>query len=146
MSTSMPSFGKWMSLFLLVYLAFDLAFVCLARLALDIASRYLLQSFVLILACGIIASFLTYWTRQAYDRPALCGFRLALSFFVYLMMFMSALLISGARSGLISRESILSNFISIICPGSAIAAIAVYFAAKNKLKQIYIGGYKTSRK
>lgn len=127
-----------MSLFLICYLVFDLVFVGMARLALNIAPHYLLQVFASIFACGIIASVLTYWTREAYHRPIMCALRLTLSVFVYLTMFMSALLIGATESGLIQRTSMMADFILIIIPGSAIAAVAVYFPAKSKLKQTYL--------
>jgi hypothetical protein len=53
-------------------------------------------------------------------------------------MFMSALLIGATESGLIQRTSMMADFILIIIPGSAIAAVAVYFPAKSKLKQTYL--------
>lgn len=131
------SFERWMSRFLLAYVVFDLLFVGLASLVLHFTFRNLLQSFALIFVCGVIASILTYWTREAYDKPGLCALRLALSFAVYLLLFMSTLLVSAARSGLIPRASIVPDFISLICPGSAIAAVAVYLSARSKLKNIH---------
>jgi hypothetical protein len=133
MSNSKVSFGKWILVSLLTYTVFDLIFVSLAGLALSLSPRNLMQPFALIFCCGVIASTLLYWTRESYGQPKSCACRLALSFFVYLLLFMSVLIFGAMKNGFISRHSLLAAFALFVCPGSTIAAVVVYFTARNKL-------------
>jgi len=133
MSSSKMSFAKWILLFLSTYAIFDIIFVGLAGLALSLSPRNLIEPLSLIFLCGVIASVLIYWTRESYYQPKSCARRLALTFFVYLVLFMSTLIFSAVRNGLVSKASFLSGFVYLVCPGATIAAIFVYFAALNKL-------------
>ena len=134
MTDSRPNILKWMLLFPSTYAIFDVAFVGLVGLSLRLSIQKLLEPFALIFFCGVLASVLTYWARNSYRQPRSGAVRLSLGFFVYLGLFMSVLLFSAAKNGIIANASLLPDFISIVCPGSIIAAVVVYFSARSRLK------------
>jgi tetrahydromethanopterin S-methyltransferase subunit C len=134
MADSKYSIAKWMLPFLFTYAVFDVIFVGLVGLTLGLSMQKLLEPFALIFGCGVIASTLVYWTRGSCRQPASFALGLALSLFIYMGLFMSVLLFSAARNGFISRTSFLSDFISIVIPGSIVSAVVVYVSVRIRLK------------
>jgi len=131
-----------MSRGLFVYLIFDLVFTGVVRLVVNVPFRHLLQMFVMVFACGVVAAVLTYWSNRAYRRPALRVFRLTVTAFVYAAMFMFVLLLTAANVGLVAKTSVLTYLLSTILPGSILAAISVYVSGRIKLKHLYPGGFQ----
>lgn len=127
-------FGKWLLVCLVTYALFDVAFVGLAGLALNLSPRSLLLPYVMLFSCGLLLTVLLYWTRQSYDRPKSCATRLAFSIFTYLLIFMSVLIFSVVRIGILSQSTGLDAYAPYILPGSLIAAMVVYFMARTKLQ------------
>lgn len=133
------SFGKWLLVSLVTYALLDAAFVGLFGLALSLPFRSLLLPYMLFLYCGLVLTILLYWARESYERPRSCAIRLAFTIFSYLLLFMSALLISAVREGIVLQSTALNHYAPYLLPASLVAAIQVYAMAFKRLQSLHEG-------
>ncbi len=127
------SFARWVLAFLASYAVMGLIFVGLAGLAMNLFPGQLLLPYVMLLCSGLTAAVLTFWARQAYDRPKACAIRLALASFFGSNLFMLTVLVSVVKLGVL-QESTAYGYAPYILPGSALGAISVYVVARKKLE------------
>ena len=135
MQESTPfTFWKWISLFLAAYAVGHGFLLALAGLVLNLRIRSLLLPYLLLLWCGFVCAVLTYWARQSYGRPKSGAVRLALAVFLYMNLYMGALLVSVVKLGVLSRGNALYGYAPYILPGSALGSLGVYVTVRWRLE------------
>jgi hypothetical protein len=127
-------FAQWVLAFFATYAALATILVGLASQILSLSFQSLILPFMMLLGCGLLLSFLVYWVRQSYERPKTCALRFALVVFVYLQLFALVILLSASSIGILSRVTLLHDFIPLLAPGAAISASVAYVLTLKQLQ------------
>jgi len=133
------TFWRWTSLFLASYGVGHGILVVLVGLVLSLRIRNLLLPYLLLLWCGFIGASLIYWARQSYDQPKSGAIRFALAIFLFLNVYMGALLFSAAKLAILSTGSALNDYAPYILPTSALGSVAVYLNGASAARSRQVG-------
>jgi hypothetical protein len=83
MNTQNPmTLTKWAFLFVATYALLESVTVGLVGFVFRLSFQHLLLPYAMLLGCGLMFAFLTYWARQALDCPKICALRFAITLFV----------------------------------------------------------------
>ena len=126
------TFSRWMLVSLAIYavgLAILLGFI---GLALNLSFRSLLLPYCLLLYALLMAAVFVYWARAIYVGSRSWAFRLGLAVFFSSLLFTSAVAISIYTLRIVSRQTIIVDFLPCILPSCALAAVAVYVALRRR--------------
>jgi hypothetical protein len=139
------TFWRWTSLFLASYGIGHAILVVLLGLALGLRARSLLLPYLLLLWCGFVGSCLIYWARRSYERPKSGAIRFALAVFLFLNLYLGALLLSAVKLAILSTGSALSDYAPYILLTSALGSAALYLMARMRLEAISQSGTGVGR-
>lgn len=115
------TFWKWTSVFLFSYGVGHVVLVGLLGLALGLRARSLLLPYLLLLWCGFVGASLLYWARQSYERPRAGATRFAFAMFLFLNLYLGALLFSTVKLNILSAGTALNDYAPYILPAAALS-------------------------
>jgi hypothetical protein len=130
------SFGRWLAIFMLAWVVFDLIVVGSGGLFFSLSPVNLLRPFILIFWCGVVAAVLMYWARES-GWPGSIALRFGLATAAYFQCFGLALLFSASSVAILSRSAWI-EYAPTISIGSIFGGIAVYFTVRKKLGTRYL--------
>jgi hypothetical protein len=134
------AFWRWTLLFLLSYGVGHVVLVALLGLALGLRARSLLLPYLLLLWCGFVGASLIYWARQSYERPKSGATRFALAMFLFLNLYLGALLFSTVKLTILSAGTALNDYAPYILLTSALSSAVVYMMARRRLESVSQSG------
>lgn len=133
MNTTGPmTLRKWTSVFFVTYALLEAVFIGLVGLAFTVSVRGLLLPYAMLLGCGLMFALLTYWARQALDRPRTCALRFALTVLIGFPIFASVLAFSAINLGLVSRAILMHYLMPAALVGCGITSASMYVSVPKK--------------
>lgn len=127
-------FVRWTTIYFAGWAACQAVFLAFVALALDVRIRSLGLPYLLLVWCGYAGGVLIYWGRQRPVQSMSAPVRFALAIFLFMNLYMGALVFGAYRIDLLSREAALYGYAPYILPGAALTSILVYFMARRRLE------------
>lgn len=137
---------KWTFPFVVTFALLEAVTVGLVGFVFKISLQSLFVPYAMLLGCGLMFAFFTYWARQALDRPKTCALRFAVTVFVGYPVFALVLAVSAVSLGLVQYPTVVNYFIPAGVVGNVIASAATYLAVRKKLEALSVNDQRRATK
>ncbi len=119
-------FVKWTLIFFFTFAAYEGVAIGFAGLILHLSLTKLVIPYIMLLFSALVTGPLIYWSRLSYHRPKSFARRFSFAIFVGSNVFMAAVAFDVIKLGILSRSSVLQNYVPWILPTASIAFAMVY--------------------
>jgi hypothetical protein len=137
MNTQTPmTLTRWAVLFVATYAILEGVTVGLVGFVFRLSFQSLLLPYAMLLGCGLMFAFLTYWARRG-DRPKICALRFAITILLGFPIFALVLVFSAISLGLVQQPVVINYFIPVALVGCVIASVSTYLSVRKKAEALF---------